>query len=119
MTDTLFINDITIRCILGISEAERSQKQPVIINIALSLDTSKAAKTDAITDTVNYHDLCVSIVGLVASSSFYLLETLAQSIATLCLKDTRIKQVKVHVEKPNALKGLARSSGIEIIRKNE
>ena len=43
---------------------------------------------------------------------------LAQEIAKVCLKDKKVKQVTVRVEKPKAIK-LAKSSAIEIIRKND
>lgn len=116
--DTLYINDLIIPCLIGVFENERKEKQQIIINIMLSVDTRKAGKSDNLNDTVNYHELSLQIVKLVENSKFYLLEKLAQEVANLCLQDTRIKQVTVRVEKPKAIK-LAKSSAIEIIRTNE
>ncbi len=116
--DTLYINDLIIPCIIGIFENERKEKQQIIINVALSVDTQKAGKSDDIKDTVNYHDLSIKIVNMVEKSKFYLLEKLAQEIANICLKNKLIKQVTVRVEKSKAVK-LAKSSAIEIIRNNE
>lgn len=116
--DTILINDLTIPCIIGVMESERKEKQPVKITIALSLDTRKAAHSDAIRDTVSYHDLASEIGEKVSSSSFYLLEKLAQFVAAICLKDKRVKLVRVIVEKPKAIK-LAGSAAIEIVRNNE
>lgn len=115
--DKIFINDLTIPCIIGVFDAERKEKQQIIINIALSVDTRKAGKSDKLKDTVNYHDLSLQIVELVENSQFFLLEKLAQKIADICLKEKKVKQVTIRVEKPKAVK-LAKSSSIEIVRTN-
>lgn len=116
--DTIYINDLVIPCIIGVFENERIEKQQIIINIALSVDTRKAGKSDNLKDTVNYHELSLQIAELVEKSKFYLLEKLAQKIADMCLKDKKVKQVTVRIEKPKAVK-LAKSSAIEITRNNE
>lgn len=116
--DTLFINDLQLPCLIGIFDAERKEKQMVIINVELSTDLRKAGKTDKIDDTISYHDVYVQIVELVEQSKFFLLESLAEAIASLCLKNKKIKYVKVHIEKPKALK-LGKSAAIEIIRTND
>ena len=116
--DTLFINELIVPCIIGVFESERKEKQLVSITIALSVDTKTAGKTDDLTDTVSYHEIAHEVANMVSNSQFYLLEKLAQAIADICLKDKRVKQVKVHVEKPKAVK-IAKSAAIEIIRYNE
>jgi FolB domain-containing protein len=116
--DTIFIKDLIVPCIIGISASERTEKQLVTITIAASVNIHTAAQSDDIQDTVNYHDLTARIVEKVSGSTFYLIEKLAQTVADTCLEDTRIKQVKVTVEKPKAIK-LAGSAAIEIVRHNE
>jgi D-erythro-7,8-dihydroneopterin triphosphate epimerase len=116
--DTLMINNLTLPCIIGVFESERIEKQLVIINITLFVNTQKAGKTDKIQDTVSYHDIAREVSEMVEASQFYLLEKLAQEIATICLKHKLVKKVRIHVEKPKAIK-LARSSAIEIMRINE
>src|SRR6266700_6705253 len=101
--DTLFINELTVPCIIGVFENERKKKQKVTISIALSVDTQKAGTTDDINDTVSYYDITKDVVALVRKSHYYLLEKLAQAVADVCLKDTRISLVKVWIEKPKAL----------------
>jgi len=116
--DTLYINDLKVPCIIGVFAQERKKKQPIIINLALSVDTRKAAKTDDLKDTVDYHHLYNEIANTVSQSTYQLLETLAQTIADICLKNKKVKQVTVRLEKPHAVK-IGKSSGIEIIRNNE
>ena len=78
----------------------------------------KAGKTDKLEDTVNYHNIALTISKKVSDSKFYLLEKLAQTVADICLTDQRIKQVVVRIDKPKAL-NFAKSSAIEILRINE
>jgi len=117
-TDTLFINELVVPCIIGVFDQERKEKQNVIISIALSVDTQKAGQTDDIKDTVSYHDIAQEITTMVEVSHYYLLEKLAQAVADICLKNKRVEKVTVHIAKPNALK-IAKSSAIEIIRYND
>jgi FolB domain-containing protein len=114
--DKLFINALTVPCIIGVYAHERKRKQPVVITCELSVDTLKAGQTDDINDTVSYHDIANIIYEGVSKSQFQLLEKLAQSVAALCLKNKKVKQVKVRIEKPKVLKR-AHTAAIEIIRK--
>lgn len=36
--DRILIKDLLVRCIIGVSEEERREKQDVVINVALSAD---------------------------------------------------------------------------------
>jgi dihydroneopterin aldolase/D-erythro-7,8-dihydroneopterin triphosphate epimerase len=65
-------------------------------------------------DTIDYR-LSKQILRVAENSRFHLIEALAQSIADECLKQSRIEQVKVVVEKPGALR-FARTVGVEIAR---
>ena len=56
-----------------------------------------------------------SVVNLVESSSFFLVEKMAREIAKVCLEYRGVEAVKVLVEKPTALR-FARSVGVEIFR---
>lgn len=117
-SDKILIKDLTLRCIIGVNESERRQKQDVVINIILWSDFTKATKTDDIDKTVDYKKINKSIIELVENSKFFLVETLAERIAQLCLQNERVRKVKVSVEKPGALR-FARSVGAEVFRKKD
>lgn len=118
MHDKIFINDLTLSCIIGVFDFEREIKQNVIINIALHLDLSKAGKTDDINDTVSYHDIVLEVTKKVEGTKFHLLEALAEVVAEICLKDKRVQHAHVKIEKPKAIPN-AKSSAVEIVRKND
>jgi FolB domain-containing protein len=115
-SDKILIRDLILRCIIGVNESERKEKQEVVINIVLWSDFAKAIKTDNIGETVDYKKVNKSIIELVENSKFFLVETLAERIAQLCLLNEKVSKVEVTVEKPGALRS-ARSVGAEVIRK--
>ena len=114
--DKILIKDLHLRCVIGVDEFERREKQDVTINIALWSDLTEAAGTDDIHKTVDYKEITKGIIKLVEGSEFRLVETLAEKIAESCLRHARIKKVRVTVEKPGALR-FARSVGVSILRK--
>ena len=52
--DSILIKDLLARCIIGINEDERREKQDVMINVTLSADLKKAGISDRFEDTVDY-----------------------------------------------------------------
>jgi len=115
MSDRILIKDLKLRTIIGINDAERRNRQDVLINIVLFADTRRAGRSDDIEDAVNYRTLTKRIIRLVEESCFFLVEKLAAEIGHICLSDSRIERVRVRVEKPGALR-FARSVGVEIER---
>jgi dihydroneopterin aldolase/D-erythro-7,8-dihydroneopterin triphosphate epimerase len=113
--DRILIKDLMLRCILGLSEEERREKQDVLINLILWTDLKAAAASDRIEDTVDYAALKTRIITLIEGSQYHLAETLADRIAILCLEQSAVQQVQVTLEKPTALR-FAHSVGVEIIR---
>jgi D-erythro-7,8-dihydroneopterin triphosphate epimerase len=113
--DQIHIRDLLLRCILGLRDWERRQPQDVILNIDLYTDLLKAGKSDRIEDTVDYVAIKKKVIDLVESSSFLLMERLAQRVADVCLEDGNVARVRVVLEKPGALR-FARTVSVEIMR---
>ena len=113
--DALHIRDLLLRCVLGVTDEERREKQDVLINVTLYADLSSACLSDQIAESVDYAAVKKRIIALVEESSCFLVERLAQRIADLCLEHPRVERVRVSVEKPAALR-FARTVGVEIVR---
>ena len=113
--DKVFIENLEIETIIGIFGWEREVKQIVRISLEMSFDISKAGKSDIIEDALDYKKIGKSIVNLVENSSFFLVEKMAEEIASLVLKNEQIEEIKLRVEKPGALRG-SKSVGVEILR---
>ena len=113
--DRILIRDLSARCILGINEDERREKQDVVINLALGADLRRVGKSDRFEDCMDYRGLKRRILAMVENSRYYLVEALAERIAEMCLEHPAVAQAQVTVEKPSALR-FARSVGVEITR---
>ena len=113
--DKVFIENLEIETIIGIFGWEREVKQIVRISLEMSFDISKAGKSYNIDDALDYKKIGKSIVNLVENSSFFLVEKMAEEIASLVLKNEQIEEIKLRVEKPGALRG-SKSVGVEILR---
>jgi FolB domain-containing protein len=113
--DRILISDLRTRCIIGINDEERREKQDIVINLALSTDTRKAGRSDRFEDALDYRALKKRILSVVEASQYYLVEALAERVAEICLENPAVQQAQVKVEKPFALR-FARSVGVEITR---
>ena len=116
--DKIYIRDLSIRCIIGVNQDERTEKQDVVINVILFTDTRKAGQTDDLDDSVDYKKVKKTILSLVESSEFLLIEKLADEIAKVCLDDLKVQKVSVTVDKPGVLR-YTRSVAVEIVRTRE
>ena len=86
----------------GVLPSERATGQPFLVDVDLGLDTRRAAKSDDLTDTVDYAGLADRVVALVEGEPVNLIETLAERIAAMCLESAAVEQVQVTVHKPEA-----------------
>jgi FolB domain-containing protein len=114
--DRVHIRDLLIRCVVGINDEERREKQDVIINITLHADLTEPCQSDRIEETVDYKAVKKKVIAMIESSSFFLVEALAEAIAGICLENRLVELVDVSVEKPGALR-FAKSVGVEITRR--
>jgi D-erythro-7,8-dihydroneopterin triphosphate epimerase len=115
--DKITIKDLSLRCIIGINDDERVNKQDVIINIVMYSDLKDACKSDNIDDTVDYKLIKKKIIAMVEDSSFFLIEKLAETVAEICLENKQVVKVDVEIDKPGALR-FARSVSVDIERYN-
>ncbi len=113
--DKIIIRDLKIPTIIGTLEWERKEKQDIVLNIEISCELRKAGKSDNLEDTVDYKTLKKRIIDLMVNAKYFLIEKAAESVAELCLATPGVKNVKVTIDKPGALR-YARSVAVEIER---
>jgi FolB domain-containing protein len=114
--DRILISDLLVRCIIGVRDEERRNKQDVLINLSLSVDLRKAGASDQLEDSVDYRALNKHILSMTERSQFHLVEALAHAVADICLGHPSIQEATVRIEKPGALR-FARNVGVEIVRR--
>lgn len=86
----------------GVFDHERRDGQEFVVDLVIDLDTSRAAATDDVADTVHYGELAESVAALVAGEPVNLLERLAARIADAALRHPLAEAVRVTVHKPQA-----------------
>jgi 7,8-dihydroneopterin aldolase/epimerase/oxygenase len=102
MSDRIELSGLRVRGRHGVYDFERADGQDFLIDVALELDLAKAAATDDVTDTVHYGELAERLVAVVAGEPVNLLETLADRLVAICLRDGRVAAATVTVHKPQA-----------------
>jgi dihydroneopterin aldolase len=90
----------------GVHPEERAVGQPFVVDVALGVDTRAAARTDDLTQTVDYSRLATQLADAVSRDPVDLIETVAQRVADLCLDDPRVADVEVTIHKPEAPVGV-------------
>jgi FolB domain-containing protein len=114
--DRILIRELSFRCIVGINDDERREKQDVVVDIDLFADLRPACASDDMVDAVDYKAVKKAVLAMAERSDCFLVERLAQRIADCCLGcDDRIRGVRVELRKPAALR-FARTVGVDITR---
>ncbi len=111
---TLFIKNVTVKCIIGADIYEREHEQEICMQLFLWTNIAKASRSDNLEDALDYSAIYKEVVERVEHSKFYLIERLAYEVATICLQHPLTLKAKVVIEKIGALEK-AESSGIELV----
>jgi dihydroneopterin aldolase len=101
-TDRITLNGLTVRGYHGVFDFERRDGQDFVVDVTLELDTTPAAKSDDLTDTVHYGVLAEQLAAVISGEPVNLLEKLAAQLADVCLADERVNAATVTVHKPQA-----------------
>jgi dihydroneopterin aldolase len=102
VVDRLVVRGLVIRGHHGVFEHERREGQDFVVDVALGIDTTRAAGTDDLRDTVDYGTLSEQLKAAVEHDPVDLIETLAQRLADVCLAHPQVLDVEVTVHKPHA-----------------
>ena len=104
--DAILIRDLRVEALIGIHRRERHVKQTLSIDLDIGVPGTAVFTSDKVADTIDYEQVALRIRELAASGHFRLVETVADRIAALLLKDFGAPWVKVTASKigilPNA-----------------
>ena len=98
------ITNLRLEAIIGFNPEERLNKQPLLISYSIEYNSIKAEKSDDVDDAINYKKVNKSIIKMVESSSFNLIEALTSQILQLIIQDERVQKAVVTVDKGTALR---------------
>jgi dihydroneopterin aldolase len=117
VSDRIILADMVFQGRHGLHEQEQRQAQPFEVDVEMALNLQPAGIDDDIDKTVDYgqvFDVCRQIV---ESTSFRLLEALAEAIAHEILAAFPVSEVTIRVRKPKVpIEGTLAFAGVEIQR---
>ncbi|MGM8871722.1 dihydroneopterin aldolase [Psychrobacter sp. 2Y5] len=113
--DVVFVKGLTVEAVIGVFDWERAITQPILIDITLETDISKAALSDDVKDALSYKEVCDDVSIWCKEIKAKLLEHLAAQIAEKLLAKYYCQKVTLSVAKPTAIKE-ANAVGVQITR---
>lgn len=114
--DLIYLRDIELQITIGLFEWEKQIRQKLYLSLEMGVDLSPVAQADSLTGGVDYGMVLQRIQHQAENAGVQLLETLAEQIAALVLKEFPVKQVKVDLAKQFIFPNVART-GVVITRK--
>lgn len=115
MPDYIYISGLEVDTVIGVLDWERGIKQRMVIDLRLSTDITKAAETDDLQHTLDYAAISDRVTAHVEAASAQLVETLAEQIAQLVIREFSVANVRIKVSKPGAVPA-AHNVAVEIER---
>ncbi len=113
--DSVYIQGLSVETIIGIHEWERNTRQTVVIDLEMSVQADKAAVSDWIGYAVDYSAVSERVVEFVEASHYKLIETLAQQLARIIMREFGVPWLQLRIAKPGAVPN-AREVGVVIER---
>ncbi len=105
MKDRVLIEGLEVRTVIGIYDWEREIRQTVRLDLEMAWDISKASQTDDIADTLDYKAVSKRLISFVESSSFGLIESLAEHCSDIILNEFHVPWLRMKMSKPGAVRG--------------
>jgi len=113
--DIIFLRELKVTTLIGVYEWEKRMPQTLQLDLDIALPDSRACQSDNIDDALDYSKVAQHIQTVLSEGHFSLLETLAEHIAQIILKDFNAPWVKVSVAKLQAIRN-CKMVGVSIER---
>ena len=103
--DRILIEGLEVRTVIGIYDWEREIRQSVRLDMEMAWDVSRAAASDDIAHTLDYKAVSKRLIAFVESSSYGLIEALAEACASIVLDEFHVPWMRLKLSKPGAVRG--------------
>ena len=94
---TIYIENLTFKCIIGILDFERVKKQKVIINLSFDYEFKNGSFID-------YAEVSSLVKKIMKDNKFELLEDAVKTVAKQIKQNYEIENLKLKISKPDILK---------------
>ena len=113
--DTVHIEGLRADTVIGVYDWERAVRQTLVLDLELAGDNRRAADSDRVQDALDYAAVAGRVLAFVEGSDFRLIETLAERLAELVMREFGVPWLRLRVSKPGAVMQ-ARTVGVAIER---
>lgn len=114
-SDVVFIKGLKVEAVIGVFDWERAITQPLLIDIALETDISRAAVSDDVSDALSYKEICDDVSEWCKEIQAKLLEHLAGQISDKIFARYDCQKITLSIAKPTAI-AQADAVGVQITR---
>jgi len=113
--DIVFISELRVDTVIGVFDWEREIRQTVVLDLEIASDNARAAQSDNIEHALDYAAISIRIQRFIEGSEFQLIETMAEQVAALLIKEFGIAWLRLRLSKPGAVASAA-EVGVQIER---
>lgn len=113
--DRVFIEQLQVNTVIGVYDWERTGTQKLLIDLTMVWDNQPAAVDDQLSLALDYSAVCQRVEQFAAQHAFELVETFAERLAELLLKEFAMPWLRLKITKPAAIPQAA-GVGVEIER---
>lgn len=117
--DLVRLTGVRARGFHGVFDHERRDGQDFLVDVEMSLDLTRAAKTDDLAHTVHYGEVAADVVAVIEGEPRDLIETVAGQIADRVLARPLVESVQVTVHKPQAPVGVPFGDVEVVVRRHK
>lgn len=112
VADRILLRDIRFFGNHGATREEQDVGQWYAVDIDLLLDLGPAGRSDDLTETVDYGEVCRAVMELGSGRRFRLIETVAEEISKCVLNNPAVESVRIRVTKSTPAGLIASLSGL-------
>jgi dihydroneopterin aldolase len=117
MASSIIIKDIQLNACCGVTEIERSQPQPILVDMAVRCLNETAFESDQLSDTLDYSAITECIRDISEGQQYCLLEKLTEDLCQAIFRHFSLTHLTIWVRKVRApMKDFSGSVGIRLIR---
>lgn len=101
--DSVMIEGLAVSTTIGVYDWEQTIKQTLYFDIEMEWDNQVPAKSDDVSDCLNYALVSQTVIHFVENGCFNLIERVAEEVAQLLLSQFTLNRILLKVSKPGAV----------------
>ena len=120
MSSSIVVKNIQLNAFCGVTEIERSQPQPILVDLVVQCPNEAAFQSDQLSDTLDYAAITQCIQDIGENQRYSLLEKLTEDLCQTLFQHFPLTHLKIWARKIHApIKDFTGSVGIRLHRSRQ